>query len=192
LSHAGAQRRQLLASLCADLRLLWTQAGGPSLRSLESRLGLSKSQVGAILGGRIRRPPGWHVVCGLVDSVYEHAVTRGVVDRLSLRTGVEEYWRPRYAVLEHAFDRSRPGGRSGPQLPDAGAGTAVPMAAAPVAQLPSAVAGFAGREGALDALDAGLAAGADRLFAVRIVVIGGVAGVGKTALAVEVHSVWCW
>ncbi len=41
--------RDLLVSLCADLRLLWTEAGGPSLRVLERQLSLSKSQVGAIL-----------------------------------------------------------------------------------------------------------------------------------------------
>src|SRR4051794_9158265 len=60
--------RHLLAALCADLRLLWTQAGGPSLRALGGALPLSKSQVGAILNGRIRRPPDWRVVSGHAES----------------------------------------------------------------------------------------------------------------------------
>jgi hypothetical protein len=94
---------ELLAQLCADLRLLWTQAGGPSLRRLADRTGLGKSQVGAILAGEVRSPPDWDVVRALVVSFHGYAGEHGRLADLSLRTGVDEHWRPRYAVLEHAF-----------------------------------------------------------------------------------------
>ena len=100
--------QELLASLCFDLRLLWRQAGGPSLRVLSGRLELSKSQLGAILTGRVRRPPDWVVVRGLVDSFDAYARDHGRRERVSLRTAVDEYWRPRYATLEHAFSQPPP------------------------------------------------------------------------------------
>src|SRR5690349_18116977 len=68
---------ELLAQLCADLRLLWRQAGGPSLRRLADRTGLGKSQVGAILAGEVRSPPDWDVVRALVVSFDGYAGERG-------------------------------------------------------------------------------------------------------------------
>jgi tetratricopeptide (TPR) repeat protein len=164
--------RDLLGSFCADLRMLWVEAGGPSLRALERHLSLSKSQVGAILNGGIRRPPDWRVVRTLVECVHRHAVEHGRADRLSVRIGVEEYWRPRFALLEHAFETV------GPQ---------VRMAEDPVAPalLPPAVAGFVGRRDLLAVLDDLLATRAKLSPAVLITAVGGTAGVGKTALAVH-------
>ncbi|MGY0234383.1 ATP-binding protein [Longispora urticae] len=161
--------RELLASLCADLRLLRTQAGGPGLRDLARRAGLGKSQVGAILAGRVRRPPDWRVVAALVEGVRAHAVEHGRTARLSLRTGVEEYWRPRYALLEHAFEH------------------AAPVSAAPgptPAGLPAAVPGFAGRHEALATLDDLLPGPGNPTPTGALAVVCGPAGVGKTALAV--------
>ncbi|OLE28476.1 MAG: hypothetical protein AUG44_07335 [Actinobacteria bacterium 13_1_20CM_3_71_11] len=63
----------VLVQLCRDLRLLQAQAGGPSVRDLATTVGLGKSQVSAILGGRIRRPPDWRVVRGLVEALYRYA-----------------------------------------------------------------------------------------------------------------------
>ena len=54
-------RDELLRQLCADLRLMWHQAGGPSVRTLSGRIGLGKSQLGAILNGDVRTLPDWDV-----------------------------------------------------------------------------------------------------------------------------------
>src|SRR5205823_4150865 len=140
-----------------DLRRLQAQAGGPSVRALGEAVGLGKSQVSAILGGRIRRPPDWRVVRGLVEALYRYAREHDREHRLSIRSGVEEYWRPRYAVVEPAADR--PPGR-----PD----EAVPR------QLPPVAPHFVGRGAELDAVTR--AAGP--------VLVTGMAGVGKTTLAV--------
>src|SRR5262245_4773967 len=148
---AGAAQ-DLLALLCADLRLLWRQAGGPSLRELGTRLRLSKSQVGALLNGDVRRLPDWQLVRGLVECFHQHAAEHGRLDKLSLRTAVEEYWRPRYAVLEHAFSRPR---RLVPASPDAPPEPVPPRPGWVLpALLPAAVPGFAGRAAALKELDA--------------------------------------
>ncbi|MFL6145066.1 MAG: ATP-binding protein [Labedaea sp.] len=171
--HGG---RDLLRSFCADLRSLWSEAGGPTLRALERDLSLSKSQVGAILNGGIRRPPDWRVVRMLVERVHRHAVEHGRVERLSLRTGVEEYWRPRFALLEHAFEALEPRARA-----------TEPARAVQVAPalLPPAVAGFVGRRDALAVLDGLLTARSELDPAVLITAISGTAGVGKTALALH-------
>jgi tetratricopeptide (TPR) repeat protein len=174
---------QLLAELCADLKRLWTQAGGPSLRRLEGQLRISKSQLGAILNGRIRRPPDWRVVSGLVRAATQYAADHGQLDRVSLRTGVAEFWRPRYAVLEHAF--SRPGDvRSGPPGPARDSRAPLPELPPP-GLLPTAVAGFTGRGEATRTLDGLLPAEGRPEPAARIALICGTAGVGKTALAVH-------
>jgi hypothetical protein len=107
---------------------------------LERRLELGKSQLGAILSGRIRRPPDWQVIAGLVKEIGEHAAAVGRADRLSMPTSITEYWRPRFAVLEHAFSQSTP-------RPAESAGTAWTWVAP--AQLPHALRAFAGREDGL-------------------------------------------
>lgn len=104
--------QDVLREFCADLRLFWMQAGGPSLRTLSVRTSRSKSQVGNILNGEIRRPPDWDVVRALVSSFVRYAGEHGRSARLSPPTGLEQYWRPRYAVLEHAFERGRDGVRT--------------------------------------------------------------------------------
>ncbi|GAB3452226.1 NB-ARC domain-containing protein [Actinophytocola sediminis] len=157
---------ELLEQLCRDLNLMWRQASGPSLRVLGGRLQLSKSQVGAILNGAIRRPPAWATVRGLVESFREYADAHGSSANLSVPTGVSEFWQPRHTVLEYAFSQARRFRSS--RIP-------VPR------QLPPTVPRLSCRTAELRALD-GLAAGRRR--AAATIVIHGAAGAGKTALAV--------
>ncbi|MFD0823317.1 hypothetical protein ACFQ0D_34510, partial [Micromonospora zhanjiangensis] len=98
---------ELLRRYCQDLHTLWRQAGGPSLRTLGGSVGLSKSQVGAVLGGQIRRPPDWDVVKSLVGAFHQYAKEHDRLRHVSLRTGIEEFWRPRHAMLEQAFRHRR-------------------------------------------------------------------------------------
>ncbi|HWO59319.1 MAG TPA: hypothetical protein VNO31_04715 [Umezawaea sp.] len=155
----GAEN-ELLDQLCGDLRLMWRQAGGPSLRALAGRVGLGKSQIGAILTGAIRRPPAWDTVRGLVESFRANADEYGAT--LSVPTGVSEFWKPRHTVLEYAFSHVQ------------GSSDRTPR------QLPPAVR-LCGRAAELRELAV--------LSSVRgrsavAIVIRGTAGAGKTALAV--------
>jgi tetratricopeptide (TPR) repeat protein len=171
-----------LEQLCLDLRQLRLQAGGPSLRDLADRVGISKSQLGSILAGEVRRLPDWDVVKGLVEAVRKYSADRGRLGQLSLTTGVEEFWRPRYAAVEHAFSYRQI------QLSEnlQAANPVVPEPYTPVAphQLPPAVPHLSGRSPELAALDALIRQDVPAGCAV-ISVIGGMAGVGKTALAVH-------
>jgi len=174
--------RYLLQQLCADLRLLWKQAGGPSLRTLSEQVRRGKSQVGNILNGQIRQPPEWEVVQGLIGGFVHYARERGRLGRLSLATGVEEYWRPRYAMVGHAFGQASRGGRAATSPPVQSADTVAP----PVTprQLPAGVRHFAGRTVELAALTDLVKATEETGCAAVISAIHGTAGVGKTALAV--------
>ncbi|WP_203899710.1 ATP-binding protein [Virgisporangium aliadipatigenens] len=163
--------------------MLRDQAGGPSLRVLAQQVGLGKSQIGAILGGQVRTPPQWPLVRRMVEVCYAHAHQRHRTERLSWRGGLDEYWRPRHTLIEHAFDRrgTSEAATPAPEVPP----DPVPQRAAPPVprQLPSAVAGFTGRDRQLSALDAllGTSTGSTGVT----VTIGGSAGVGKTALAIH-------
>jgi hypothetical protein len=171
----------LLQQLCADLRLLRDQAGGPSLRALAERLKVSKSQVGAILGGQIRLPPDWRVMHGMLDSILRHAQEHDRTERLSLPTGVDEYWRHQYAIVEHAFVQPR---WRGATSADDTAAAAVPETELVVTrQLPRAIGGFAGRVAELGEL-CGLIERPTGTEA-AVAVIDGPAGVGKTTLILE-------
>ncbi|TDC43908.1 tetratricopeptide repeat protein [Micromonospora sp. KC213] len=172
---AADDGRLLLRQLCDDLRLLRLQAGGPSLRGLAVRVRLGKSQVGAIFSGRIGRLPDWEVVRGVVDGCRQYAQDHGRLDRLSVATGIEEFWRPRYALVDYALQHAA---RQRPPAPSRQA----PLAAVP-RQLPAATRHFAGRAGSLAALDTLLEDAATANTAV-ISAIEGTAGAGKTALAV--------
>jgi hypothetical protein len=81
-------------------------------------VGLGKSQVGAILNGGIRRPPEWHLVRGLVEAFYKYAHDRGREQRLSIRSGLDEYQRPgtRWWSTRSANPRGRGSGRTGPPV----------------------------------------------------------------------------
>jgi len=169
---------ELLRHFCDDLHTMWRQAGGPSLRILGGRVGLSKSQVGAILSGQIRRPPDWDVVRVLVSAVREYAEDHDCVRHVSLRAGLEEFWRPRYTIIEQAYRTLR--------TTRAGAPAVDPTIRGPVPrQLPPAVRWFTGRESELGELTKVLDLPAEGSGTVVISSISGMAGVGKTALAVH-------
>ncbi len=161
-----------LSQLCQDLRLLWEQAGGPSVRRLADRVGLGKTQVGAILSGGIRRPPDWDVMRGLVEAFYKYAHDHGREQELTIRAGVDEYWRPRHAVVEHAFSH---GPRAQREHPPTAIGEPAAAAITLPQQLPPIAPHFAGRQAELSVLTASPAGP---------LLITGMAGVGKTTLAV--------
>jgi tetratricopeptide (TPR) repeat protein len=169
---------ELVRQFCEDLRVMWRQAGGPSLRALSKRVGRSKSQVGAILGGQVRRPPDWEVVRELITAFLQHATDRDRARNVALRGGIDEYWRPRHALLEHASRVHQPAG--------ADASAAAPVAPPrPVPrQLPPAVRCFTGRRAELKELASLLDQPAEGAGEVVICSISGMAGAGKTALAV--------
>lgn len=174
--------RELLRQLCGDLQLLHEQAGGPSLRALADRVQLGKSQLGAILNGQVREPPDWRVVRAVVESIIRYAEEHGHSDRLSLPTGVEDFWRHQHAIVEHAFIRAV--ARRAVENPDS------PMSAGPPAplpaprQLPFAGRFFVGRTAELSELTKLLPVGGGP-GATSVVVIDGPAGVGKTTLAIR-------
>jgi tetratricopeptide (TPR) repeat protein len=176
---------RLLLQFCGDLRLLWQQAGGPSLRTLGQRVRLGKSQVGAILNGRIRELPDWRVVKALVDSFREYAKDQGRLSALSVTTGVEEYWRPRYAALEYALGQSKQRSPAERTPDHARRPTDTQPLRVTPRQLPSAAHHFAGRASELEALTSLAEQAADAAAPVVISAIDGTAGIGKTALAVQ-------
>ncbi|WP_158224110.1 NB-ARC domain-containing protein [Micromonospora wenchangensis] len=142
-------------------------------------MGISKSQLGSILSGQVRRLPDWDVVKGLVEAVRKYSVDRGRLGQLSLTTGVEEFWRPRYTAVEHAFSYRQVQRSETPRVLE-------PAPHPPVVphQLPPAVSHLSGRSPELAALDAVIAQEAPAGCAM-IAAVGGMAGVGKTALAVH-------
>jgi tetratricopeptide (TPR) repeat protein len=199
----------MLQQFCRDLHLLWRQAGGPSLRTLSGRVRLGKSQLGAVLRGEIRRVPDWDVVNGLIESFRQYAHEHDRMRQVTVRMGINEFWRPRYSVLEHAFSQVPAGGgrlhgpppsqsEIGPpetgrpgvarREPEQDGWLVVPQ------QLPPGPRCFVGRVEELAVLTKladqfgdlaahGGRAGTDG--AVVIVAIQGPPGVGKTALAVR-------
>jgi tetratricopeptide (TPR) repeat protein len=169
---AGADGVRPVSEFCAQLDELRI-ASGAAVPMLAKHLGLSRAQLYAILAGRVKRPPDWdRVVRPLV-----HACSRG-------DPGVVAAWRRRHAVLNGVWEELR----RRDQLPAAGTKIGRPSAQATELprQLPAAVACFTGRDAELAALTGLLAArpGA-RPPAVVISAIGGAAGVGKTALAIQ-------
>ncbi len=184
--------RELLQQLCADLRALRWHAGGPSLRALAERVQVSKSQLGAILNGQVRELPDWQVIRGILDSVLRHAEEHHRANRLTLPTGVDEFWRHQYAMVEHAFARApRPRGALPPAEPEpvsAPQPSATPASQAPPLtvprQLPPAARHFVGRTAELSVLNKLLSESGPN-DAATIVVIDGPAGVGKTAFALQ-------
>jgi tetratricopeptide (TPR) repeat protein len=199
--------QEMLQQLCHDLRVLRDQAGGPTLRGLSTRLHLGKSQLGAILGGRIRQPPEWEIVRGLVESCRQFARDHDRLEMLSVTTGVDEYWRPRYAALDHAVrirghrqsrvvtqprvaprsvvavrdkraERGRVHAEGAPHPPAATRPRVVPH------QLPPPIRHFAGRTTELNTLSA-LADESVTSDVAVVTAIGGTAGVGKSVLALH-------
>lgn len=142
-----------VAEFCAALRQLQLGAGVSS-PSLARRLQLSRSQLHAILHGRIKRPPDWST---LVEPFVRAC------------TGDDEQavaaWRQRHAVLVEVHERLRQQPAPAPEL------------SPPPCLLPPPLADFTGRAGELGTVLRRLSAPG------RCVVISGPGGVGKTTLA---------
>ncbi|GIH20462.1 NB-ARC domain-containing protein [Rugosimonospora africana] len=182
----GDAAEELLQQFCRDLRLFWEQAGGPSLRVLSGRVGLGKSQVGAILGGEVRRLPDWAVVRALIGCCHEYARAHRRLQYVTVGVGVVEFWRPRYSAVDNTLRLAGRRGRTtgGPRAQGQAAGDAAPGARAVPRELPMAVRCFTGRSAELSALSAVVdePGGDGRLV---VAVVSGTAGAGKTALAIE-------
>ncbi|HZM82666.1 MAG TPA: NB-ARC domain-containing protein [Candidatus Limnocylindrales bacterium] len=179
---------ELLAQLCQDLRLMWINAGGPTLQVLGNAAQLSKSQVGAILNGDIRQPPDWTVIKRLVLRIQQQASQQsGRTGTPYVNAGIDEYWWPRYNVVAQAFslaqESRRPGvSRRRERRPPGPSRSHLPCL------LPPAVGDFTGREEQVQtvtALLAGPSGEGSTTPAVTVVVIAGSGGVGKTTLAVH-------
>jgi tetratricopeptide (TPR) repeat protein len=156
---------------CAGLRRL-QQGAGLSPAELGRRLGYGRSQMYEILNGRIGRPPDWdRLVEPLVRACTSGDPERAVAD-----------WRRRHHVLVQVYDALR-------QLPVPARGDqpSAPGRARAPRRLPLDAPGFTGRRAELAELD--------RLLGSRpargteggpaLVALCGIAGVGKTALAVR-------
>jgi DNA-binding SARP family transcriptional activator/tetratricopeptide (TPR) repeat protein len=102
------------------------------------------------------------------------ATRRRLIDELGADPGAE-LQRLQQAMLRGEFDQGGPPAGSSP----------TPPATYPPAQLPLDVYGFTGRDCELAELDAILAKAADQPTAVIVSAVSGMAGVGKTALAVH-------
>jgi tetratricopeptide (TPR) repeat protein len=163
-----------IAEFCAGLRRL-QEGCGLDPAALARRLGYSRSQLYAILGGRISRPPEWN---RLVEPLVR--VCTGNDER------VIDGWRRRHEVLMEVYHALRHQTRQNAPPKLAGMARVVP------AQLPADVDKFAGRVQELAELDRVLTGTAKRSSAaggestaVAISVISGAAGVGKTALVLR-------
>jgi tetratricopeptide (TPR) repeat protein len=148
------------------------QGCGLDPAALARRLGYSRAQLYAILGGRISRPPEWN---RLVEPLVR--VCTGNDER------VIDGWRRRHEVLVEVYHALRHQTRrdASPKL-----------ARVVAAQLPADVDRFTGRVQELAELDRVLtgtakqsSAAGGEATAVAIFVISGAAGVGKTALALR-------
>jgi tetratricopeptide (TPR) repeat protein len=153
---------------CAGLRRL-QQAAGLSPAELGRRLGYGRSQMYEILSGRIGRPPDWdRLVEPLVRTCTPGDPERAVAD-----------WRRRHHVLVQVYDALR-------QLPVPSRDGQPARAQAPVpGRLPAEPAAFVGRCTELAELDQLLVPRPARDGGIALTAIYGVAGVGKTSLAVR-------
>ncbi|MGH3931318.1 MAG: tetratricopeptide repeat protein, partial [Pseudonocardiaceae bacterium] len=156
-----------IADFCTGLKRL-QQRSDLSPAALARRVGYSRAQLYAILGGQIIKPPEWDkFVEPLVRACTDN-------DQRAVRS-----WRLRHEVLMGVWNESRrPNQRDG--FPRSTERT--PLVAA---QLPASVNDFTGRTKELAELDHLLAAAEGESTAVAIFAVSGAPGVGKTALALR-------
>ena len=134
---------------------------------LARRLNLSRTQLYAVLAGRVKVPPDWdRVVRPLIEACTDNDATAVAA------------WRRRHAILTGVWEELRNRQRQA-HHPD---GDALVRAAVP-RQLPAVVPRFEGRTSELARLTGILNRSAEAT--VVISAIAGTAGVGKTALAVR-------
>jgi tetratricopeptide (TPR) repeat protein len=171
---SGTADGEPVAVFCADLRQLRVQSGA-DVAALARRLNLSRAQLYAVLGGKVRRPPDWERI---VRPIVE-ACTGGDSSAIA-------HWRRRHAVLVEVHEELRRRDRRALRP------TSAPAGALPPADmrfsLPADTAAFIGRDAELESIvgDATTAARAGATHgAVRLHAIRGMPGIGKTALAVH-------
>ena len=99
-----------LAGFCASLKRL-QEASGISQAGLLGAAHLEKSQVSAILNGKIKRIPDWDVVIAIVRACLEYAEAKSRPLPRDLRDAGN--WRQRYAKLVNEGAQVRPEGRGG-------------------------------------------------------------------------------
>jgi tetratricopeptide (TPR) repeat protein len=160
-----------VADFCAGLRQLRAGSRIP-VAVLAGRLGISRQHLYAVLGGRVKRIPDWDTtVRPLVGEC-----TGGNPAALAA-------WRRRHGLMTAAWEQLRRESLGGP-VPG-------PVMAGVRSSLPPDTAAFTGRDSELELITAAVAeaeavAGAEADGGpVAIRVIGGMPGVGKTALAVR-------
>jgi NB-ARC domain len=158
---------------CAQLNQLRIESG-IKVPTLARRLGLSRTRMYAILAGTISRPPDWD---GVVRPLVEACTAAD--------TAAVAVWRQRHTIVTGVWEQLRRRGQLAAPAVRAGRAGAQ-CAPVPPRQLPAAVSCFTGRHAELAALTSLLEPGPRRQEqAVVIAAIGGTAGVGKTALAVQ-------
>ena len=153
-----------VADFCAGLRQLRTGSRIPV--AVLAGLGISRQHLYAVLGGRVKRIPDWDTMVRPLVEV----CTGGNPAALAA-------WRRRHGLMTAAWEQLRRDSLDGP-VPG-------PVMAGVRSSLPPDTAAFTGRDSELELITAAVAeAGADG-GPVAIRVIGGMPGVGKTALAVH-------
>lgn len=101
-----------LALFCSRLKRL-QRASGISQAQLLTAAHLGKSQMSAILNGKIKRSPDWDVTIAVVRACKEYAEVKGRLVPLELRD--ERDWRRRHADLEDDLQAEpQPGSRHEP------------------------------------------------------------------------------
>jgi tetratricopeptide (TPR) repeat protein len=150
-----------VAEFCAALRAVRIDSG-LRVPDLAKQLNISRSQLYLILKGGIAEPPSW---AGLVQPLLERCLPGSGQEKERLISA----WQHRYAVTAALHKRL---GRQPQETP----------AARPPRTLPRDIMGFTGRDADLQELLAS-ANGAEATGGVFV--IGGMPGIGKTALAVH-------
>ncbi|MGC5662192.1 ATP-binding protein [Micromonospora sp. WMMD723] len=188
----GETGREALLAFADELRRLRQQAGGPSLNSLVAVAAargrpLARSTLSDKLNAKSL--PDWDFVTGYLGACVAYAGQAGI--RLPAELTDQARWEAAYWQLLAAADAARADDRLATAAraePDRQAHAATASSApAPFVprQLPAAVRHFAGRSAPLTALTALLTEPAGPPGTVPVAIIGGTAGVGKTALAVH-------
>jgi tetratricopeptide (TPR) repeat protein/transcriptional regulator with XRE-family HTH domain len=184
----------LVTGFCG--RLQEVRAGsGVQQKTLARSLGKGEAALSEILNGKIRRPPSWDDVAGIVTACASHTrqppaavpghgagavpAGAGLADPGAGQAAGLARWRQEHEMLT-GFARQwrKAAARTGSRAPGR------PPAPVP-RQLPADVPAFAGRAAELAGLDRLLTAGSPEPATVVISAVSGTAGVGKTALAVH-------
>ena len=179
---AGAAQR-----FSRDLAELHARVGRPSYSTLErlSDRRLKRATIGEILSGKRRRAPGWPFVSAFVEACRAAAQKDGL-DTSGLGSLAD--WKRQWDAVSHGpwDEEAFRSGRPTMAASTSGLGrSSRAWSGGATRTLPRDIATFTGREHELSRLMKAVAGSAGSDGMVRIQAIGGMAGVGKTALAVH-------